>query len=908
MIPEARERRETRVAVLILCLMLIAVGGIVWALRKSSNPAALWAWGWVVFAGIAAFMAVQAELSWGPSVSNLLSPLLPGFMLAGALAYSDRRVPGWLLPSALAIGAVRWVMVGTALPQAGHLVGVVLEPAVELAAAVLVWGVARRPGATLAQHLLAPAFVAIAVLDTATALSTLRGLDMAPWLVVGWPLVGFFTLGLQISASGHRARELRTRLQREGDEARQALRESEQRFAVLAAHSTDLISEIDGAGRVTYVSPAIERILGLRPEELLGTDGGQRVHPDDRADALRTLARIVDEQTAGSMVIRCQHRDGSWRWIDSRMCGFRGPRGDVRVVAIGRDVTERAEQEQSLRRSHETLEQRVEDRSAQLLEAVKELEKEVSARRLAEAELRASRERYRSVSELSSDFSFGFRVRRDGSLEPEWITQAFTRLTGFTLEEIGEGGWRSLLKPEHWETARSELARALEGHTVEFEGQITTKAGETRWVHSRIAAHRSDADGELRVVGASRDVTAQRLAERERRELEIHLSHVQRLDSLGVLAGGIAHDFNNLLSVILGNSSLGLADVAPDSELGRRFTRIRSAARHAAALTEQMLTYSGRTPFTLKSTDLSKVVQDTADLLEASVAKNGMLDLRLSGELPPIAGDETQLRQVVVNLVTNAADAMGEGGGRVTVRTGTVDLGAEQLQRSIGTLEPDPGEYVYLEVEDNGPGMDDDVRKRIFDPFFTTRSSGRGLGLAAVLGIVQGHHGVITLDSAPGRGSTFRVLFPSAVPRSGARAPGGSCARTDARRACVLIVDDEEAVREITSEVLKRAGFDVRSAAGGREAIAILETRADPIGLVVLDLVMPDLDGEETLREIQRIRPDTPVILISGYEETQTAERFAEGEIAGFLRKPYEHEELVDRVEAALENRPVQQL
>ncbi len=888
-------------AVLILCLLLIAVGGIVWGLRRSTNPAALWAWGWVVFAAIAAFMMLQAEIAWGPSVANLVSPLLPGFMLAGALAYSDRRVPGWLLPAALAAGAVRWVIAGTDFPQAGHLVGIILEPAAELAAAGLVWGVSRRPGATLAQHLLAPAFVAIALLDTATALAAFRGLDLPAPVVVGWPLVGFVTLGLQISAAGHRSREMRARLQREGEEARRALRESEQRFQVLAKHSTDLIAEINGDGVLTYISPSVETMMGYRPEDLLGKLGSDWTHPDDAGRAAAALRHLLRTQGSGSILTRCRRRDGSWRWIESHMCGFRGSRGDVRLVAIGRDVTAREEQAQSLRRSQETLEQRVEDRNAQLLEAVRELEKEVAARRLAESELRASRERYRNVSELSSDFSFGFRVRRDGSLEPEWITQAFTRLTGFTLEEIGEGGWRSLLKPEHWDTARSELARALEGHVVEFEGRITTKSGETRWVHTRIAAHRSGADGELRVVGASRDVTAQRRAEQERRDLEIHLSHVQRLDSLGVLAGGIAHDFNNLLSVILGNSSLGLADVEPESELGRRFTRIRSAAQHAAGLTEQMLTYSGRTPFSLKATDLSRVVQDTSDLLEASVTKNGMLDLQLSDELPPIEGDETQLRQVVVNLVTNAADAMGDDGGAVTVRTGVVQMDRERLNRSIGTLDPAPGEYVFLEVADTGPGMDEETRERIFDPFFTTRSSGRGLGLAAVVGIVQGHRGVITLDTSPGRGATFRVLLPSSESRSGAEEASARDASGRESRACVLIVDDEEAVREVTSEVLRRAGFEVRSAAGGREAIAILETRAEPVGLVVLDLVMPDLDGQETLREIHRVRPGIPVVLISGFEESLTAERFDPGEIAGFLRKPYEHEELVARVEEALE-------
>jgi CheY-like chemotaxis protein len=313
-----------------------------------------------------------------------------------------------------------------------------------------------------------------------------------------------------------------------------------------------------------------------------------------------------------------------------------------------------------------------------------------------------------------------------------------------------------------------------------------------------------------------------------------------------------------------------------------------------------MLTYSGRTPFSLKPLDLSRVVEETADLLEASVAKRIALEILPASERLPMAGDETQLRQVVINLVTNAAEAIGEANGRVCVRTSTRRVEAGSGLRAIGTPDPGPGSYVSLEVSDDGPGIDETAQLRIFEPFYTTRHSGRGLGLAAVLGIVQGHHGFISLESSPGAGTTFRVLFPRLAGPSRPEAPPKEPAPAAASLGRVLLVDDEAFVLEVGAEFLKRAGYEVETASGGREALALLEERGDAIDAVVLDLVMPELDGEETLRALRRLRPAVPVLLTSGYDEERTAERFDDADIAGFLRKPYEPEELIAKVGAAI--------
>jgi CheY-like chemotaxis protein len=389
------------------------------------------------------------------------------------------------------------------------------------------------------------------------------------------------------------------------------------------------------------------------------------------------------------------------------------------------------------------------------------------------------------------------------------------------------------------------------------------------------------------------------------------MQEAQKLESLGILAGGIAHDFNNALAVILGNEALAMSETPPESRLAKQLERIRSAAKHAETLTHQMLTYSGKASVSPKPLNLSALIEEMSELLEAAISEKCQLDISLDHGLTLVEGDPTQLRQVIMNLVINASEALRDRPGRIAVRSGLMTADADYLEDIVGARELAAGNYVYLEVSDPGEGIDEETRIRIFDPFFSTKFTGRGLGLASVLGIVRGHRGAIKLVTAPGGGTRFRVLLPPAAAAefpTGTEAHAGPAAtetetkrESEGRGGAILVVDDDEAVLELAYEFLVRGGLDAVTAGGGREALEVLRTDAGGrIGAVVLDLAMPDLGGHEALLEIRRLRPELPVIVASGFGEDASAERFGTEEIAAFLRKPYEPEDLIDAVRAAL--------
>ena len=386
----------------------------------------------------------------------------------------------------------------------------------------------------------------------------------------------------------------------------------------------------------------------------------------------------------------------------------------------------------------------------------------------------------------------------------------------------------------------------------------------------------------------------------ERKRLNERLQQTHKLESLGVLAGGIAHDFNNLLTGILGNASLALEDLGPEHPARASLQNVVSTAERAAVLTRQLLAYAGKGRFVIQPLDLSALVREIGSLLETSMPRTVRLDLRLNQALPPIEGDAAQIQQLIMNLVINAAEAIGaHTAGTVTVSTSLRTVDETYIQQTLAPTEIEPGTYIVLEVEDTGTGMDEATLSRIFDPFFSTKFAGRGLGLAATLGIVRGHKGALTVRSAPGQGSHFTVLLPAGAGEA-LPAQVASSAQTARGRGTILVIDDEEVVRQTTRSILERLGYRVMVAKDGLEGVDLFRDLRGSVDLVLLDLTMPAMPGEEALERLKAISPDVPVLLSSGYSQSEAMRRFTGKPLAGFLEKPFTAADLAEQVRLAL--------
>jgi PAS domain S-box-containing protein len=398
-----------------------------------------------------------------------------------------------------------------------------------------------------------------------------------------------------------------------------------------------------------------------------------------------------------------------------------------------------------------------------------------------------------------------------------------------------------------------------------------------------------DQGGTTGFIKVVEDITERRRADEERLRLEDQVRHSQKLESLGVLAGGIAHDFNNLLVAILGNAELAAEEMGPDAPQGEYIREIRTASQRAAELTNQMLAYSGRGRFVIEPLSINAVVEEMGKLLAVTIPKKAVLQYDLDRRLPTVDADAAQLRQVVMNLVTNAAGAVGDASGTITIKTGVIEADREYLSEAYLDEDLPPGRNVTLEISDTGCGMDPQTKARLFDPFFTTKSSGRGLGMAAVLGIVRGHRGAIRVYTEVGSGSVFRILLPqSTTPIERRAAPSPPTPSSDLERSgTILVVDDEETVRTVAGRMLERAGYEVITAVDGRHAVEVFEKEHERIAAVLLDMTMPRLNGEETFRELRRIDGEVKVVFSSGFDEQDAAGRFS-AENLTFIQKPYD--------------------
>jgi PAS domain S-box-containing protein len=470
--------------------------------------------------------------------------------------------------------------------------------------------------------------------------------------------------------------------------------------------------------------------------------------------------------------------------------------------------------------------------------------------------------------------------------------EAFCTVAGFTEAELVG---HSPVELGFWDDPRRRAAMyaaLLENGAADgIETPVRRKDGKIR--NMRISARRVEIGGQTLILTGGQDVT-------EQRNLEQQVLHTQKLESLGVMAGGIAHDFNNLLTGILGNADLALAELSPVAPARESVEAIETGARRAADLCRQLLAYSGKGRFLVQPLDVMELVQEMGHLVSVSISKKVVLKYHFAQNLPAVDADATQMRQTIMNLILNASEAIGDRSGVISVTTGLAHCDAEYLKTCFVADGIQPGDFVYVEVADTGHGMDKATMDRIFDPFFTTKFTGRGLGLAAVLGIVRGHKGAIKVYSEVGRGSSFKLLFPAAENQAREVASAAPSPRTWKGRGQILVVDDEETVRTLTRRMLERVGFTVLTATDGREAVQIFQRLAAEVSLVILDLTMPHLDGEACFRELRLIKPTVQVILSSGYNEQDVVNLFAGKGLAGFIQKPYTSAELIDRVRDVL--------
>lgn len=421
-----------------------------------------------------------------------------------------------------------------------------------------------------------------------------------------------------------------------------------------------------------------------------------------------------------------------------------------------------------------------------------------------------------------------------------------------------------------------------------FEAQIPTPSGDTRWFQNKIYPV-SEADKVVLVTIVSTDITAAKEAKQTRESLEDRLRHRQKLESLGIMAGGIAHDFNNLLVGILGNADLALAQLNPQETVYDDVKLILQGAERARELCQQLLAYSGKGTFTQTHVSLNQLVQDLQKLVSVSADKTTHIHTLFEPDQNLTYGDCAQIQQVVMNLLTNARDAMNGRRGTIQVRTGSRHYTTQELQHTELRDEPAPGTYVFLEVADQGCGMDKETRNRMFDPFFTTKTQGRGLGMASVLGIIRRHQGALFVQSTPNRGTTIRVLFPASnnaptAPLSRPHTPQLSPQKTTT----ILIADDETVVRRVASMALQRKGFQVIEAVDGSDALQKFMERKDEISLVLLDLNMPAMNGQETFSLIRTLAPTLPVIFSSGFSK----EHLPHDDHTHFLPKPFKAADL----------------
>ncbi len=630
-------------------------------------------------------------------------------------------------------------------------------------------------------------------------------------------------------------------------------------------HDRDGVAILDGEGRLVRANPATPVLVGV--EELPpGSDFlallAERMPEGAEGDAeLRALRELLRarffgaEQTPEGWVVQLAGEKGARRWLRIHATPIPGRWPSANGLGLRlRDDTQ-----------------------------------------LEETSERAARQAASIEAILGSIRDGLFVVNESGRLlyanERFW---EMWHLPEVVDRSVDEGGLLEAL------SARTERGRRLD---TEEGSDVVLKSGQ---VFSFVTAPLMRRERRVGRVWTFRDVTERRKSELDKLQLEERIRESQKLESLGVLAGGVAHDFNNILVGILGNVDLATAALDSTSPAYRYLKGVRSSADRAAELIQQLLAYAGRGRVAIVALDLSTLVEETRDLVRSAISKKADLKIDLVPNVF-VEGDPVQLRQIVMNLLTNASDALGDAEGVIKVRTGIRKIEPRELDDALPPSESLEDEYVFLEISDTGCGMDAQTLARIFEPFFSTKFTGRGLGLSAALGIMRTHRGLVKVNSARGRGSSFLLLFPRAQNPATIGEPQrlAAPARLRSTPGMVLVVDDEQVVRDVARSALELDGYGVLLAKDGQECVALFRENATGIDAIVLDMAMPRMDGAEALFAVRQLSRDVPVVLSSGYSEHDTMERCSGLSGVTFIQKPYSSEQLLNKVSAAVRSRSI---
>ncbi len=654
------------------------------------------------------------------------------------------------------------------------------------------------------------------------------------------------------------ARAIRYAIERQ--QARAALRASERHFRALIEHSSDGVALLSADGMIVYESPSIARILDQPPEAMVGRSAFAFLHPDDQAASADLFGQLLHQPRASvTGQFRYPHSDGTWHWIEATGANLLDEPSVHAIVVNYRDITERKRAEAALRESETRLQ--LAQRCAHL--------------------------GYIDIDIHTQDVFWADETFRLLGYAP----QAFTPTHQHFFERV---------HPDDVEMLRSEIEQLLTpSRSSQSEYRIVRPDGEVRWMYGRGEAVLDDNGRPLRLISILLDITERKRAEVTQLRLEAELRQAQKMESIGRLAGGVAHDFNNLLTVIQGYCDFMQESLPIDHPLREDLVQIQQASERGTALTRQLLAFGRKQILAPTILDLNALVGNLRKMLERLIGEDIALTTALQPDLWRVTADPGQIEQVLMNLAVNARDAMPTGGS-LTIETRTVpfDDGDARMHAAMPT-----GPCVLVAISDTGCGMDDATRSRIFEPFFTTKAPGQGtgLGLATVYGIVTQSGGTIAVDSAPGRGSTFKIFLPASATAASDPASTPSYAGARGGHETILLVEDEAGVRHLARAALHAKGYTILAARDGGEALSVAEQHAGPIDILVTDVVMPRMSGRVLAERLVARRPRLKILFMSGYTDDTVIRHGLLTDRIAFLPKPFTPGTLTAKVREVLD-------